>query len=176
MKQEKFYENYPLWIILVSNLVKLSIYLLGTYLMLQALIALKFGAMWLSLYLILIGWLEFRLLSGHCVNCYYYGKNCAFGSGKLCGMLFKKGTLSNFCKMQITWRDLIPDFLVAIVPMLAGIVMLIKQFDWVIFSCVFVLGLLSFMGNGFVRGSLACKYCKQRKLGCPAEKLFAKKK
>jgi hypothetical protein len=27
-----------------------------------------------------------------------------------------------------------------------------------------------------VRGQLACKYCKQRELGCPAEQLFSKTK
>jgi hypothetical protein len=27
-----------------------------------------------------------------------------------------------------------------------------------------------------IRGSIACKYCKQRELGCPAEQMFAKKK
>ena len=161
---------------LVSNLVTLSIYMLGAYLVLQAFIALRFGAMWLSLYLILIGWLEFRLLSGHCINCYYYGKSCAFGRGKISSIFFKKGDPKRFCKMQITWRDLIPDFMVAIIPMLAGIVILIKQFDWTIFLCVFVLGMLAFVGNGYVRGSLACKYCKQKKLGCPAEKLFNKNK
>jgi hypothetical protein len=36
--------------------------------------------------------------------------------------------------------------------------------------------LLTFIGNGLVRGSLACKYCKQREIGCPAEQLFNKKK
>ncbi|MFH1684097.1 MAG: hypothetical protein ABIA67_04360 [Candidatus Margulisiibacteriota bacterium] len=28
---------------------------------------------------------------------------------------------------------------------------------------------------GYLRGSLACKFCKQRELGCPAEQLFSKK-
>jgi hypothetical protein len=35
-----------------------------------------------------------------------------------------------------------------------------------------VLIALSFVGNAVLRGSFACKYCKQREIGCPAEKLF----
>jgi hypothetical protein len=41
---------------------------------------------------------------------------------------------------------------------------------------VIMLVLLSTIGNSFVRGSLACRYCKQRDLGCPAEQLFNKNK
>jgi len=36
--------------------------------------------------------------------------------------------------------------------------------------------LLTSAGNSYIRGSLACKYCQQRELGCPAEKLFNKEK
>jgi len=32
--------------------------------------------------------------------------------------------------------------------------------------------LLFSVGNSYVRGSLACKFCRQRQLGCPAEKMF----
>jgi hypothetical protein len=41
---------------------------------------------------------------------------------------------------------------------------------------VILLILLAFPVNGFLRGSVACKYCKQRKIGCPAEQLLNKKK
>jgi len=33
---------------------------------------------------------------------------------------------------------------------------------------------LATQGNYLVRSRIACKYCKQRELGCPAEKLFRK--
>jgi len=38
-----------------------------------------------------------------------------------------------------------------------------------------ILLVLSFGGNAFIRGSFACNYCKQKEIGCPAEKLFSKK-
>jgi hypothetical protein len=36
--------------------------------------------------------------------------------------------------------------------------------------------MLSMGGNAMLRGSLACKYCKQKELGCKAEQLFNKGK
>jgi len=35
--------------------------------------------------------------------------------------------------------------------------------------------MLSFVGNAVIRGSFACKYCRQREIGCPASRLFAGK-
>jgi hypothetical protein len=169
MKKEKYFENYPLWIVFFSNLVSAAIYLIG------ALIIYQVGLIWLVLYIIFILILEFKLIGGHCRDCYYYGKVCAFGRGRISSIFFKKGNLKNFCKMEITWKDIIPDFLVSLVPATIGIIILIKDFNWILLSSIIILLILTFLGNGFVRGNLACKYCKQRKIGCPAQKLFEKK-
>lgn len=170
MKKETYFENYPFWIIIISNLVTILIYLIG------AIIIYQIGLIWLILFLIIIAILEFRLIKGHCTDCYYYGKTCAFGKGKICSIFFKKGDSKNFCKMQITWKDIMPDFMVSLIPAIIGIVLLIKEFSWFLLSLVIILFILSFAGNGFVRGNLACKYCKQKKIGCPAQKLFEKSK
>jgi hypothetical protein len=170
MKKDKCYENYPFWIVLISNIVSIAIYLIG------AVIIYQIGFVWLILYIIYILILEFRLIKGHCTDCYYYGKTCAFGKGKISSILFKKGNLKNFCKKQMTWKDIIPDFMVSLIPAIIGIIILIKDFDYVLLLLVIILLILTFFGNGFVRGNLACKYCKQRKIGCPAQKLFEKKK
>jgi len=37
-----------------------------------------------------------------------------------------------------------------------------------------ILFFLFFGGTAMIRGNLVCKYCKQREIGCPAEKLFNK--
>jgi hypothetical protein len=69
----------------------------------------------------------------------------------------------------------VPDFLVLIFPLIGGIVLLVTAFNWVILALLIVLLVLSFAGNAFIRGSYACKFCKQKELGCPAERLFNKK-
>ncbi len=168
--EEKCYENYPYIFIILANALQISIYAIGAFIISLV------GFIWLILYLILIIWLEIRLLKRSCVNCYYYGKRCAFGKGKTCSLLFRKGNPKKFLNDKITWKDILPDFMVSIIPAILGIVLLIINFNWILLVLVILLFLLTSFGNGLVRGSLACKYCKQRKIGCPAANLFDKKK
>lgn len=164
------YENYPHCIIFVSNLFSLTLYLIGAFIIFQI------GLICLAIYLLYILWLETNVMRKSCVNCFYYGKYCAFGKGKLAALFFKRGNPENFIKRQITWKTMIPDALVALVPLVVGVVLLIKNFSWFILILMILLAALTTAGNGFIRGSLACKFCKQKELGCPAEKLFNKKK
>ena len=172
MAQPKPYSNYPCWIMLISNLVSLLIYATGAFVMSQIP---RFGTILLGLYLLYIIWLELKVMSKSCVNCYYYGKYCAFGKGKLSSWLFKKGSPQGFLKRKLSWKDILPDFLVSIIPLIAGIILLILRFNWLILVSIVLLVILASAGNGFIRGSLACRFCKQRELGCPAEQLFSKK-
>ena len=170
MESQKCYENYPAWIVVISNLVSLLTYFIG------GLIIYQIGFFYLALYILYIFILEFRLLKGHCVNCYYYGKTCAFGKGRLSRLFFKRGDRIKFYHNNMTWKDIIPDFLVSVIPIIVGIITLIIHFNWLILSLMILLFILGFSGSAIVRSQLACKFCKQWKLGCPAEKLFEKTK
>lgn len=163
-------ENYPVTTVIVSNLVPLVTWVTGAFLLFQI------GLPWALLYLLFVLALEFRLVSGHCRDCYYFGKTCAFGKGRLSALLFRRGSPEKFAQLKIGWKDLVPDFLVFLVPVIAGIVLLVQQFSWTILLLVILLLLLGFAGNAFVRGHLACRFCKQREIGCPAERLFDAKK
>lgn len=127
------------------------------------------------LYLAYILILEYRLIRYHCVNCYYWGKTCGFGKGRISSMFFKRGDLSRFCAKDMSWKDMIPDLLVTLIPLVTGIVLLIIKFDGVLLLAILILIGLTTVGNGFIRGHLTCKYCKQKELGCPAYSLFNKK-
>jgi hypothetical protein len=120
--------------------------------------------------------LEYRLLKNSCINCYYYGKVCFSGKGKLSSILFKKGSNKKFNNKKVKIIDILPDFLVSLVPIIAGIILLILHFEWLLLSLVIILFLLTFLGNGLIRGSLACKFCKQKDIGCPADEFFNKTK
>jgi len=159
-------ETYPIPVVIVSNLVSFLIYGIGAY------ILFKLSLFLVICYVLYILILEFRLIHGHCVDCYYYGKICAFGKGRLSSVFFPKGRMEQFNQKKITWKDMLPDFLVFIIPLLAGIILLIQEFSWTIIILIIILFLLVFPGNALVRGHLACKYCKQREIGCPAEQLF----
>ena len=166
MTESGSYENYPLWIVLLSNAVSLSIYVLG--------FAIMFRLGWIvpMVYLVYILFLEFRLLSSHCPNCYYFGKACGFGKGRISALFFKKGDSSKFCAREMKWKDMIPDLLVSLIPFITAIVLLIVEFDFVTLTALIVLTVLTTKGNELIRGKLVCAHCKQRELGCPALALF----
>lgn len=170
METAKSYENYPIWIVILSNLLSLLIYGLGFIIMI------RLGIIISILYLIYVSIFEFRLVRYHCVNCFYWGKTCGFGKGRVSSWLFKKGDVSRFCVKKMTWRDMIPDILVSLIPLVVGIILLILKFDFILLIAMLLLLFLTTMGNGFIRGTLTCKYCKQKELGCPADTLFNKEK
>jgi hypothetical protein len=74
----------------------------------------------------------------------------------------------------MSWKDMIPDLLVSLIPFIIGIVLIVIKFDFTLFSAIILIIGLTTIGNGFIRGKLTCRYCKQRESGCPADKLFNK--
>lgn len=166
MENTKTCENFPLYMVFLSNLFTISMYLIGAY------ILAGIGIIFAILYLIYCAGMEIRLLKSSCVNCYYYGKICGFGKGKLCSLFFKKGDPEKFAGKNVLWFEMLPDFLIIIFPAIGGIISLINNFNWVIIIMMIILFLLFFGGNAIIRGQFTCKYCKQREIGCPADKLF----
>ena len=166
MEQPTSYERFPIWIVVLCNLVTLSIYALGAY------VLAGLGIPVLVLYLLYCLGIEIRILRMSCVDCTYYGGLCGLGRGKLCALLFKKGDPDRFAEKQVSWPDMLSNFMVTIFPLAGGIIRLIRDFSWLLVVTLAVLIVLSFVGNAVIRGSFACKYCKQREIGCPAEKLF----
>lgn len=168
MESTKTFDNFPIRIVILSNLVSILIYSSGF------IITLRLGWIAAVLYLVFVLALEYRLISKHCVKCYYWGKTCGFGKGRLSALFFKRGDPSNFCEKKMSWKDMIPDLLVTLIPLVIGMVFLIIKFNFLLLTAAVLLIALTTIGNGFIRGTLACKFCKQRELGCPAEKLFSK--
>jgi hypothetical protein len=166
----KRYENYPLNVVILSNLVSIGIYGSGF------LILYKLGNIFAILYLFYVLIFEVRLIKNHCTNCFYWGKTCGFGKGRLSAWFFKRKDITKFCVREMTWRDLIPDILISLIPLIAGIVLLILKFDYLLLLALLLLILLTTTGNGYIRRQLTCKYCKQRDIGCPANDLFNKRK
>jgi hypothetical protein len=159
-------ERYPLATVLTANAVALAIYGLGT-----AIVA-RHGAGPAFVYVACCLWVELRVLTKSCRNCWYYGRRCGFGKEQLCALLFPKGDPGEFLRKEISWWDLVPDLAVGLLPVVAGVVLLLRGFSWPLLLMVLALLGLSTAGNAFVRGVLVCRRCRQRELGCPAQKLF----
>ena len=166
MKNTVYHCRYPFHIILLSSLQSAGIYFIALFIVFNLYI-------WLSIPMLLyILFLEFRLLRNSCTKCYYYGKNCAFGKGKISSLFFKKKDALIFGEACITWKSMIPELLVTAIPLLVGIYLLITDFSWLVLVLLLMLLLLSSIGNSFIRGKLACNHCQQRELGCAAWELF----
>jgi uncharacterized protein (DUF983 family) len=170
MELSKSYDNYPLSTVIQSNLVSFGIYACGF------LILLKLGLIFSSLFLISIFLFELRLIRSHCPNCYYWGKTCGFGKGRLSAAFFTQGDKTKFCGTKMTWRDMIPDILLSLVPFVVGIVFVIVDFSFLMLATLLILVLLTTAGNGYIRGTKTCSFCKQRETGCPAFEMFNKGK
>ena len=165
---EKHYENYPAWMIIVCNLVPVSIYGIGA-------VILSGFSIWVTVaYLLFCLWAEVRVMRTGCINCFYYGKNCGTGKGRLCKLLFKQGNPQAFAAKEATWMELLPDLLISLIPLVSGIILSFLDFTWLRLILMAILVALASAGTGAIRGNLLCKYCEQGRIGCPALKLFEK--
>ena len=160
--KEKIYENYPMRIVILSNLVIVLGYAIG------ALVLAGFGISVAVAYLIFCPVLTIILIKNGCNYCYYYGKWCGDGKGKIASLFFKKRYDRDFSKMEFSNWDVFLVFLPTILPVIGGIVLLLINFSWVIvillILCI-VIGLVSIIG---MHRALFCKHCKQGRIGCPA--------
>lgn len=150
----------------VSVLVTISIYALG------ALILAGLGTSVAAAYLVYCAFFELRVMKHSCVNCFYYGKVCALGRGKISAWLFPQGDPGRFAGMTMTWRTLIPDLLIMLLPLLGGVIVLVRNFSWMAVIGMVLFVMLSLGGIAYVRTRIACRYCRQRETGCPAETFF----
>ena len=155
--------------VLICNAVGLAIYGIGIFLMV------RLGFVWGVLYSAYCIWMEWRILSGSCRHCYYFGKRCGFGRGRLCSLFFNSLSEQGLSTKRISWLDIVPDFMVSLIPLAVGVIILFRDFSWLVLLSIIALVILGSVGTALIRGQIACKYCKQRELGCPAEQLFSKR-
>ncbi len=168
MEENITYENYPVRMIAASQLLNVLIYALGIY------ILAGFGLWMAGTFAAYCLWLEIRVMKFSCTECYYYGKACAFGRGTIAAFLFKQGDPARFAARTMSHKQLLPDLLVLVFPLIGGIVLLLRTFSWSLAVLLLALPALSLWGTYLVRSRIACRYCKQREIGCPAERFFNK--
>ena len=171
MKNPKIYDSYPLWIIILANILLLAVYVAGTYIMFV--LSLITGFLYVT-YLVL---LERHFFKEGCIHCCYYGKSCAFGKGAVAAKFFKRGIPEKFCERELDFKDFIPQILVVLIPVIVGISLLIsRSFDFLILIAIIYPVFSWFVVNPILYGKLACIHCKQGGICCPALKFFTKGK
>ena len=168
MDKMEIYDDFPLWIPFIAILVSVISYFIG------AIILSGFGIIFAILYIMYCVAVELMIIFRSCKNCWYYGRFCGLGKGKIAPLFVEKGDTKKFADRDISMVHMIPDFMVVISPLAGGIVLLILDFSINILVLMVVLAILFFGGTAFIRSIFACKYCKQREIGCPADEMFNK--
>jgi hypothetical protein len=117
---------------------------------------------YLAVALVMVGVVLRRLV---CTNCYYFGKRCGTGWGKLAALMFKQGEMERFSK-SIGVR-IAPSIyaLLSLVPAVLIIISLVQEFT-VAKLVVLVCLLLITVYSAFLSRRKGCSTCKM-KLACP---------
>ena len=167
----KIYEKYPFWMVVVVNILMLAVYVAGAYIMFK--LNLITGILYVIYFLIL----EFQLYKEACTSCCYYGRLCAFGKGVIASLFFKKGDPKKFGERELSFKDMIPQLLVVLIPLAIGVALLASRGFDVLILIAMLYPVFSWVClNQINYGKLACIHCKQGSICCPALKFFAKKK
>ena len=170
-KKPEIYDCYPLWIVILANILILSVYVAGAYIMF------KLSPITGVLYVLYLVFLERHFFKEGCIHCWYYGKLCAFGKGTLAAIFFSKGDPKNFCERELELKDFIPQVFVILIPLIVGISLLVlRSFNLLILIAMIYPVFSWFAVNPILYGKLACPHCKQGSICCPALKFFIKEK
>lgn len=164
------FEKYPLSTVFVFQFVSLVNYAIGIYLLYQ--ISVLFSMIFVFYILIM----EFSVYKEGCVSCCYYGRRCMSGRGKIAAKFFNKEDPKRFCEKQVTWKNLLPQILLSLIPIIAGVYLLVYEFSWLVVGLILVPVLTWFVLNPMMYGKLGCLHCKQGRICCPANDFFGKKK
>ena len=100
-----------------------------------------------------------------CTNCYYYGKRCGVGWGKLSALLFKQGEIDKFDTSIGLKIAPLTYGLLSLVPLICVIIALVQAFT--VPKIVVLLLLLAIsLYSGFISRKKGCGNCRMR-LICP---------
>jgi len=157
---EQGLEEYPKASIILGNLTMILWIALGTIAcwFLHPLIA----WIYLAAAIIMVGVILRKLV---CTNCYYYGKWCSTGWGKLSALLFKRGNMENFDTSIGLKLAPITYGLLSLIPLICIVISMVLGFAILKVVVLLLLLLVSFY-SGFVNRKKACANCRM-KLICP---------
>ncbi|MFC1998555.1 hypothetical protein ACFLVR_02795 [Chloroflexota bacterium] len=153
-------EQHPKSGVIIGNLIMAVWIALGTI----ACWFLSPIAAWIYLAIgVSMAWVVMRRLV--CVNCYYYGKWCATGWGKLAAVFFKKGDMDKFStSIGVKIAPMVYGLL-SIIPITLLIVAMVAQFSVPrIVVLVLLIGVSAY--SAVVNRKKTCAKCKMR-LICP---------
>lgn len=154
-------ESYPIKIVCISASLTILSYLAG------AIVVFFLHPLLSVFYLILAGSSLVVSMKFRCINCYYFGKYCNFGLGKLASYLFHKGEPSEFTDPKKVGITAILSFGTLFLPVLIGLILLLSNLSISALALLIGYILIGIAPNFLIRGRL-CEMCMQSQLGCPS--------
>lgn len=157
---EQGLEEFPVSDVILGNLMMILQIALGTIAgwFVYPIAALIYLVTAVSMVYIVLRWMV-------CTHCYYYGKRCALGWGKLSALFFKKKNITQFS--TCTGIKIAPFFypLLAIIPLIFATVALIQELTPMRIAILTLLLFISIY-SGAISRKKVCANCKMR-LICP---------
>lgn len=153
-----FCENYPKYIIVIRWIILLWAFALGTYILAD----LHFA---LAIIYVLYSMIALTLILplSRCVSCFYHGKVCNTGWGRIAGYLFEKGDES---KYEEHYNYAIFLHLLWLVPLVVALLQVVRKRNIFALS-IFVIYVFILLVEKIILKKLCCKRCHQREF-CPA--------
>ncbi len=157
---EQGLEEYPKTSIILGNLIMSLWIALGTIAcwLLYPLIA----WIYLALAVMMVGVVLRKLV---CTNCYYYGRWCGMGWGKLSALFFKQGSMGDFDKSIGLKLAPVTYGLLSLIPLICLVISMVQGFT-VAKIVVLILLLLVSLYSGVISRKKCCTSCRM-KLICP---------
>lgn len=155
-------ERYPASRIILTNVIMLALFFTGAYLC--SLFHPIAGIVYIVTVLLVIYILMRKLV---CTNCWYYGKWCGSGWGKLAALMFKQGEIEKF--PGCTGVNIAPMVygLASLIPLAIGILVFILHPTLRIQASISIVLLVGFSFYSSVAGrKKQCSVCKMRFI-CP---------
>lgn len=158
-------ESYPIRDVILGNLVMAALIAVGT--IACWLVSPVLGVLYVVFSVVMVYGVLRRLI---CTRCYYFGKRCGTGWGKLAATWCTRGTLEEFNESPGTRLAPLVYGLVTLIPLVALVVLLLHGASSALLVLLaFILG-VGFYSSGPGRRR-ACSVCKMRSFckGCAAK-------
>ena len=149
-------ESFPWWWIISENFLFLLNWGLGFFLLLP--FRYKGIPVVSIIYIVDLLWVQILLKKHNCSNCYYYGKNCHLGWGRISKILFKENSGSTKTGMIYAFSYILQLPVILAGTIAAGVVYSFERINMILLAVFIIINVV----QGAVLRKKGCEVCKAR--------------
>jgi hypothetical protein len=153
------YESFPRTTVIYNLLT------LGGALIMGVVVLAQLGIWVAAGYLVLLALTVYGMLAFVCARCYYYGRRCATGVGKVVALFFKKGREEEFGHTASQKVVMLLLVIALLLPLVGGIASLVVGYSTL--RLVLLVAWVALLVAGLApHPRLVCSHCKLAEKGC----------